>query len=129
MTDEPWRIIADRSDDREAYIPLPPGRRGSDILRKFFEGPTPEQRAAARRWHEQHEARVAAEKATLLARHEELLTLHADGLIARLLHEHGPVDLEHNGRTYVTCGTCDEDAVSWPCPTWTTISTNSPTTK
>lgn len=110
-------------DEPEAYIPLPPGR----TLEQLIARRSPEEREAAQRWHEEHKARLAAEMAEHLARHEKLVGIHEqDRIIARLLHEHAPTTLEHEGRTYHICNTCGDDATSWPCSTWTTIDQGTP---
>lgn len=101
--------------DQELHTPLPSGHRG----------PTPEQRAEAERWAARCMAQRSTERAAQLERHQHLVASHAHKIIAQLLAEHAPTELEHEGSTYTTCSTCGDDAVSWPCPTWTTISDNS----
>lgn len=84
-------------------------------------------------WAAQHRAQRLNETAELRARHERLLNLHPDGIVAHLLREHAPVaiEAEHRSGTYFRCHTCPENhqaggtaPADWPCPTWSTINSH-----
>lgn len=108
---EPWRIVPDRT---------------GDILRLALEQATPEEQEAARLWLEEHTARTAAQVSAQRERHQQLIQTHTDGILAQLLAEHSPTTENTPGYDYPSCLTCDEETVSWPCATWTTIEQNTP---
>lgn len=117
----PWRIVGDRVDTAEMFIPrltLPPL-------------PTEEERAARAAEAAQEEADRQAVMATDLKRHAELVQHHeGTPIVSTLLFEHRPHETSWPTAFHQECHGCPpdyssddgaEDMQSWPCPTWTTI--------
>lgn len=91
-----------------------------EAWRKSPEG----QAAMARRKQEEEQAK--AEQRRLIARHAELVAAEQNPVLAQLLREHAPSELDEVDRPVVClscsgyqCFECTEP--TWPCTTWSTI--------
>lgn len=130
----PWRIVGDRLEVAESYVPISSPRQLA-AMQRLAEGPTPEER---KRWGKEAARREAKRRQALasdLARHAVLSHEHLDHrVVSALLEGHGPRLFEVDGKQYAECHGCptywehseyeasQELHHEWPCPTWTTIS-------
>lgn len=131
------RIIGDR-DAPEAYIPLAPGRSSvfQAIRQRMKDGPTEEERVRIKEEMARDEATRLAQMQALRDRHVRLMQVADSPVVVTLLEQHAPRDVEgRDGNTYQECHGCpmyhdsdegDEAYHEWPCPTWQTISAESP---
>jgi hypothetical protein len=130
-----WRMIGRWGDDvPESYIPLAPGPRSRAILQRTIDGPTEEERMASQQATEKREADRYVQMRLHKLRHMTLVRLHPDGVVANLLVQHQPREVDRLGSSWLECHGCPayqddhpyqgltEVHHEWPCPTWQTIS-------
>jgi hypothetical protein len=125
-----WRIVGDKDNRPDTYIPVSPAARSLAVLRQAVLDRSPEQverdLAADEAYRIEQAAEREARVAEYFARHAALLTEHAGSpILTALLHAHAP---RVKGQ-WIECDGCppswddydEELQPEWPCPTWSLI--------